>query len=74
MVIIEIFSGFGQALGKFTCNFIKISFKKKLIKIHFPIAPNVYVFLASRFVLGIAAYGRFLTGNLLSKNKNFCLI
>lgn len=35
MVIIEIFSGFGQAL-----------------------APNVYVFLVSRFVLGISAYGR----------------
>jgi hypothetical protein len=43
MVIIEIFSGIGQAL-----------------------APNVYVFLASRLFLGIAAYGRFLTGNLLS--------
>lgn len=52
MVIIEIFSGFGQAL-----------------------APNVYVFLISRFVLGIAAYGRFLTGNLLSRfNKPGLLI
>lgn len=30
-------------------------------------APSIYIFMISRCILGIAAYGRFLTGVLLSK-------
>lgn len=31
-------------------------------------APSIYFFTVSRFVLGIAAYGRYLTGKLLGND------
>lgn len=34
-------------------------------------ATSIYIFLVSRCLLGIAAYGRFLTGLLLSKFNLF---
>lgn len=34
-------------------------------------APSIYIFLISRCLLGVAAYGRFLTGVLLSRFSKF---